>query len=679
MDQPAPPTRIELAIGGMSCAACAARLEKQLNKTPGVQNARVNFATERATLTAAPQVTPQILAGVVAKTGFTATPVTQPAPDDHGREALELAAAFALALPLWAGMVWPLPAWLALCLASLSQSWLAARFYRGAWASLRAGAANMDVLIALGTTAAYGLSLHNFLTTGPLYFDSAVSIIAFIRLGKFLESRIKRQTASALTGLKSLAPANAHLQGGGDIPAATLQPGQIIEIRPAERIPADGLITQGRALIDESLLTGESRPLAKSPGDALLAGALNLDGLLCLRVTARPGEHFIDHLARLVADAQAAKPPFQRLADRIATWFVPLVLALAALTFTGWWLHGAPPARALIVAVSVLVIACPCALGLATPAAILAATLAAAKRGIVLREPAALERAAKIDHMVFDKTGTLTTGALSLAKTECFAIPEPEALSLAAALAAANPHPLSAALRRPGIAAPPDFTLIPGQGVLGTIGGVSYLLGSAHLIPQAPPRPGATFLAREHGPTLAAFTFTDELRPHVPATLARLKTMGITPLILTGDTEAATRALGLDTALIASATPEQKLAAIRALQAQGHAVAMLGDGINDLAALAGADLALSLATATDAAQDSAALLLLRPDPALAAEALSLARAAWLVLWQGLAWALLYNVIAIPAAMAGLLSPGLAAAAMAASSLSVLGNALRLRH
>ncbi len=679
MDHSPPSPRIELAIEGMSCAACAARLEKQLNKTPGVRDARVNFATERASLTATPQITLQTLAEVVAKAGFTATPIAQPAPARHGREAFELAAAFALALPLWAGMVWPLPAWVALALASLAQIWLAARFYRGAYAALRAGGADMDVLIALGTSAAYGLSLHDFLTTGPLYFDSAVSIIAFIRLGKFLETRIKRQTASALTSLKSLAPAIAHLPGGADIAAAALCPGQTIEIRPAERIPADGVITQGRALIDESLLTGESRPLAKSPGDPLLTGALNLDGLLQLRVTAPPGEHFIDHLARLVADAQAAKPPFQRLADRLAAWFVPSVLLLSGLTFAGWWLHGATPAHALIVAVSVLVIACPCALGLATPAAILAATLAAAKRGIVLREPAALERAAKIDTMVLDKTGTLTSGALTLATTECFGIPEPEALTLAAALAAANPPPLGRALARPDMPAPPDFTLIPGQGVRATIGGVPYLLGSARLIPHAPARPGATYLARENGPVLAAFTFTDTLRPHVPATLARLKTMGITPLILTGDTESATRALGLDAAIIASASPEQKLAAIRALQAQGHAVAMLGDGINDLAALAGADLSLSLATATDAAQDSAALLLLRPDPALAAEALSLARAAWRVLWQGLAWALIYNIIALPAAALGLLSPGLAAAAMAASSLSVLGNALRLRH
>jgi Cu+-exporting ATPase len=415
----------------------------------------------------------------------------------------------------------------------------------------------------------------------------------------------------------------------------------------------------------------------------LLAGTLNLDAVLRLRVTSPAGENFLDRMARLIEAAQVEKPRVQRLADQVAAVFVPVVLAIALLTFALWHLHGASLPVAVINAVSVLVIACPCAMGLATPAAILAGTGAGARNGILFRDADALQAAAHIDTLVFDKTGTLTKGAPQLVHMEVLgSVPAARVREIAASLAAADTHPLSAALRLPDVAAAERAQALPGKGIRGVVDGRVYVLGSAALVPGAEmPADGASwsYLAEESGPALAGFAFTDTLRPGVQEAMARLRARGLRLLLLTGDRREAAEALGLGLDIIAGADPAKKLDVIRDLRAAGHRVAMLGDGINDAAALAAANVGLAMGNGADTAIEAADISLLRPEPLLAVGALDLAKKTWVVLVQGLFWAMIYNLIGIPAAALGLLNPMLAGGAMAASSLCVLGNALRLRH
>jgi Cu+-exporting ATPase len=684
MDQGILPQRtVDLAIGGMSCASCVGRVEKVLRRVPGVGEVSVNLALERAHVRAGPAASDAALIAAVETGGFRASLVATEHPTAGPRESLRLAAGFALGLPVLAGMVVPVPTVLQLVLASIIQLWLGARFYRGGFAALRGGGANMDVLVALGTSAAWGISVWDFWAGGPLYFESAVAIILLVRLGKMLEGQAKREAASAIAALGKLRPDRAHRAGGGDVPLAAILPGDEIELRPGERVPVDGEILAGAASIDESPVTGEALPLPRGPGAQLLAGSLNLDGVLRLRVTSAPGESFLDRMARLIEAAQAQKPRVQILVDRVAAVFVPVVLVLALATLGGWLLHGAPLAVAVINAVSVLVIACPCALGLATPAAILAGTGAGARNGILFRDADALQAAAHIDFFVFDKTGTLTTGTPQLDQVLVLgALPAPRVRKIAAALAAADSHPLSVALRLPGIAPAEELRALPGQGLRGTVDGQVFLLGSAALVPGVTaPADGASwsYLAEEGGAVLAGFAFSDILRPTARAAVTRLQAQGLGVLVLTGDRREAAEALGLGAKIIAGAGPDAKLQTIRALRADGHRVAMLGDGINDAAALAAADLGLAMGRGADTAAAAADVLLLRPEPLLALGALDLAAKTWRLLLQGLVWAVAYNLLLIPAAAFGFLNPMLAGAAMAASSLCVLGNALRLRH
>ncbi len=690
MDHPvAPPRTIDLAIGGMTCASCVSRVEKALAKVPGVQSVAVNLASESAHLLAEPGTSLESLTAAVTRAGYTATPRAQARPRAHRRETLELLAAILLSAPLFAAMLFPVPGWLQLLLATLMQFWLGARFYIAGFKALRARAANMDVLVALGTTAAYGLSLWDFLATGPLYFESSAAIITFIRLGKFLETRVKREAAGAIASLNGLRPALAHVPGRGDVPVQALIPGDEVELRPGERVPADGLILTGASSLDESPLTGESLPVARAAGEALLAGALNLDGVLRLRVTSRAGESFLDRIARLIEAAQASKARVQHLADRVAAVFVPVIIGIAALTFAGWLLHGASLAGAIINAVSVLVIACPCALGLATPAAILAGTGAAARLGILLRNADAIETAAHVDMVVFDKTGTLTSGQPRLTDIPFLSgISRARALDIAAALAASDTHPLAAALRQPSPPQAEAVRILPGRGVAGMVAGQRYLLGSAALmadaggiVPALASTATLSYLARADGTCLAAFAFADTLRPSARAAITRLQAMGIGVMLLSGDREAAVQSVAQELGigqLVAHATPEQKIAAIQALRAAGHTAAMVGDGVNDAPALAAASLGMAMGQGADAAIEAADISLLRPDLALVPTALALSRQTWRVLWQGLFWASIYNLIGIPAAALGLLSPTIAGAAMAASSVCVVANALRLR-
>ncbi|MDE1895964.1 MAG: cation-translocating P-type ATPase, partial [Rhodospirillales bacterium] len=469
MDQVAISTKnTELAIGGMTCASCVARVEKVLKRVPGVQSVSVNLATERAHIVAGSGVSLAVLEEAVAKAGYTASPAETPQPSHAKRELIELLAAAVLSAPVVLAMAVPVPGWLQLLCATLVQFWLGARFYRAGFLAAKAGSGNMDLLVALGTSAAYGLSVWDFFAGGPLYFESAVAVIALVRLGKYLEGRAKREAAKSISGLQKLRPEQAHLAAGGDVPVAKLQPGDEILIRPGERVPVDGEVMAGESSVDESPVTGEALPQPRGPGAKLLAGTLNLDGVLRLRVTAAPGESFLDRMARLIDQAQSAKPRVQRLADRVSAWFVPVVLVLAAITFAAWLLYGASIAHAIICAVSVLVIACPCALGLATPAAIMAGTGAAAKAGILFRDADALEAAANIDVLAFDKTGTLTTGQPQLAAVKMLGgLDEVRLRSIAAALAAEDTHPLSIPLRQNNVQPAANFKSLPGKGVQG--------------------------------------------------------------------------------------------------------------------------------------------------------------------------------------------------------------------
>jgi Cu+-exporting ATPase len=683
--------RVELSIGGMTCASCVSRVEKSLGRVPGVESVSVNLASETAEVRAENLATLVDLIAAVKRAGYTATARADAVPYDGKRELFELAAAFVLSAPLLLGMALHFPGWVGVALATPVQFWLGARFYIAGFKALRAGTGNMDLLVALGTSAAYFLSLMDFFAGGPLYFESSAVLITLIRLGKFLEGRAKRDAAKAITGLAALRPAMAHVVGGGNTKLAALRLGDVVEVRPGERVPADGVITEGAGNLDESHVTGESLPVLRAPGATVLAGALNLDAVLRLRLSTGPGESLLDRMGRLIGEAQASKPQVQRLADRVAAVFVPVVLVMAAVTFGGWLLHGAAVSAAVINAVSVLVIACPCALGLATPAAIMAGTGVAAKYGILIRNADALEHAAKVNFVVFDKTGTLTEGKPRLLDVAVLGdLPREAVLAIAAALAAGDTHPLSAALRREGAVAASGLRALPGRGVEGSVGGARYILGSARLVedaggtvPAVAAVKGATlsYLATASGAVLAAFSFADTARPGAAALVARLKTMGCGMMMLSGDRKEAAEAIGTELGIekvISGASPEQKLAEI-GLQRGSRIVAMVGDGVNDAPALAAADVGIAIGGGADVAIETADISLLRAEPLLVADALLLSRFIWRVLLQGLFWAVIYNAIGIPLAAFGLLSPMVAGGAMAASSVCVLANALRLRN
>jgi Cu+-exporting ATPase len=690
MDQIVGTQVFDLAIGGMTCASCVSRVEKSLAKVPGVTSVAVNLATETAHLQGTAGTELAALVHAVEDAGYTATARGQAAPRTGHRETWELAASAALSVPLLLGMVLHLPGWLEFTLATPVQFWLGARFYIAGFKALRAGTGNMDLLVALGTSAAYFLSLFDFAAgSGPLYFESSAVVITLIRLGKYLEGRAKRDAVKAVSGLTKLRPAMAHIPGRQDVPIAALKRGDVVELRPGERVPVDGILLGGAGNFDESHITGESMAVLHETGAQVLAGALNLDAVLQMRVTSKPGETLLDRMARLIDAAQSSKPQVQRLADRIAAVFVPIVLVIALLTFGGWMLAGAHAATAIINAVSVLVIACPCALGLATPAAILAGTGVAAKYGILIRNADSLAQGARIDLVVFDKTGTLTLGKPSLSDVALFGgAARDEVLNIAAALAAADTHPLSVALRKTGIAAGENVRALPGRGVEGNVAGTRYILGSRRLIKDAGGMvPTANFgaasvsyLALADGTVLAAFAFNDTVRPGAKEAVARLIKMGCKVMMLSGDRQASAAAIGRQAGIadiIAEASPEQKLKLIDAKRAAGQVVAMVGDGVNDAPALAAADVGIAIGSGADVAIETADIALLRPAPMLVADAIDLSRKTWAILRQGLFWAMIYNLVGIPLAAFGVLSPMIAGGAMAASSVCVLGNALRL--
>jgi Cu+-exporting ATPase len=706
-----PTQRVTLGVEGMSCASCTARVEQALAALPDVVEARASLAAEAATLLVLQGFRAEDAAAALRRAGYGLRGSEAEAASRGASDTPWLVALALLAAPFLVGMAgmalgrhWMPDGWVQLALATPIQLVFGARFYRGGLAALRAGTGNMDLLVAIGTSAAYLLSLYMLLTGHDdhhLYFEASSLIIAFVWLGRALERRAKRATGAAIADLLALAPKQARrLRDDGseeDIPAEFLRADDRVAMRPGERIPADGIVTDGRAGVDEAALTGESRPVEKNPGDAVSTGTIALDGRIVLRVTAIGGETRLARVAALVAAAQSSRAPVQKLVDRVSAVFVPVALGIAALTLAAWLAAGAEAEAAIIAAVSVLVIACPCALGLATPAAIMAGVGAAARAGILVRDADALERAARIRLVAFDKTGTLTEGRPRLAALHpAPGVARDWALAAAARLQAASEHPLARALAEasPGAAPADAFRALPGRGVEGVVDGRALALGSPRLLAErgADATPLADAAAAEaaagrtlawliaDGRALALLAFEDGLRDGAADAVAALHARGIGTLLLSGDHPAAARAaaalLGV-TEAEGALLPEDKQARIAALTAAGRHVAMVGDGVNDAPALAAAECGIAMGSGTDVAIAAAHVTLLRPDPRLVPAALDLARATRRTVGRNLFWAFCFNTIGIPVAAFGALSPAVAGAAMAASSLMVLGNALLL--
>lgn len=718
---------VTLAIGGMTCASCVARVEKALLKVPGVASASVNLATERATIKYSPQTTPQDLIDAIARAGYDARlPATQaPAQPERSRlpDWWPVALSAALTLPLIVPMIgnalglhWMLPGWLQLALATPVQFWLGARFYRGGWKALKARTGNMDLLVALGTSAAYGLSAYLLLfhrdaaMRGHLYFEAGAAVITLVLLGKYLEARAKRQTTAAIRALSALKPETARVRRDGgelEVPLEAVRVGDLVVVRPGERIPVDGEVREGQSYVDESLLTGESLPVAKKPGDRVTGGAVNAEGMLLIMTRAIGAETTLARIIRMVENAQAAKAPIQHLVDRVSAIFVPIVVAIAVVTLLGWGMVNGDWTQAVLNAVAVLVIACPCALGLATPTAIMVGTGVAARYGILIKDAEALEIAHGVKTVVFDKTGTLTAGRPAVVALEPARGNAQDVLRLAAQVQQGSEHPLARAVldraHAEGITvdAARSVKALPGRGVEAALEDGSLLyLGSTRLLgelgidadglrprAEALERQGRTisWLARVDGEArelLGLIAFGDELKPSAAKAVARLHELGIASVMLTGDTqgsaEAVARSLNIDS-YRAQVLPQDKADEIAKLRQEGRRVAMVGDGVNDAPALAAADVGIAMATGTDVAMHTAGITLMRGEPLLVPEAIDISRRTYSKIRQNLFWAFIYNVVGIPLAAFGVLSPIIAGAAMAFSSFSVVSNALLLRR
>ncbi|MDG9881223.1 heavy metal translocating P-type ATPase [Pseudomonas sp. GD04058] len=714
----------DLPIGGMTCASCAGRVERALKKVPGVQSVSVNLANERAHIETAPGLEGNTLIAAVERAGYSASLAQSETAsrDDSERrlrnERWAVALAVLLALPLVLpmllqpfGISWMLPAWAQFALATPVQFILGARFYVAAWKAVRAGAGNMDLLVALGTSAGYGLSLYEWSRAMPgmmphLYFEASAVVIALVLLGKYLESRAKRQTASAIRALEALRPERAVQVVDGverDVPISVLRLEDLVLVKPGERFPVDGEVVEGQSHADEALISGESLPVPKRPGDRVTGGAINGEGRLLVRTLALGTETVLARIIRLVEDAQAAKAPIQKLVDRVSQVFVPAVLVLALVTLVGWWLAGAPLEVALINAVAVLVIACPCALGLATPTAIMAGTGVAARHGILIKDAEALERAHAVNRVVFDKTGTLTSGSPRIVHQHAMDGDDAGLLQLAGALQRGSEHPLAKAVldacaeRNLNVPDIRDSQSLTGRGIAGTLDERALALGNRRLLDESGLQPGA--LADDakaweaEGRTLSwlietapqprvlgLFAFGDSLKPGAEQAVRQLAQTNITSHLLTGDNRGSAsvvaRALGIDD-VHAEVLPADKAAHVASLKASG-VVAMVGDGINDAPALAAADIGIAMGGGTDVAMQAAGITLMRGDPRLVPAALDISRKTYAKIRQNLFWAFIYNLIGIPLAAFGLLNPVLAGAAMALSSVSVVSNALLLK-
>ncbi|WP_223596472.1 heavy metal translocating P-type ATPase [Pseudomonas sp. A-R-19] len=718
-----PQQSLELSIDGMTCASCVGRVERALAKVPGVKSVSVNLANERAHLELLGQIDPQSLIAAVSKAGYSASvweaehPLTDNQQQRLHRERLALIMAIALALPLVLPMLlqpfgvhWMLPAWAQFALATPVQFIFGARFYVAAWKAVRAGAGNMDLLVALGTSAGYGLSLYEWATAAGrmphLYFEASAVVIALVLLGKYLESRAKRQTASAIRALEALRPERAIRVIDGreqEVAISALRLDDLVMVKPGERFPVDGEVIEGQSHADEALISGESLPVPKQPGDKVTGGAINGEGRMLVRTQALGAETVLARIIRLVEDAQAAKAPIQKLVDKVSQVFVPTVLLIALATLIGWWLYGAPMETALINAVAVLVIACPCALGLATPTAIMAGTGVAARYGILIKDAEALERAHEVSAVVFDKTGTLTSGAPRIAHLSAVDGNEASLLQLAGALQRGSEHPLAKAVldacaeRHLQVADISDSQSLTGRGIAGTLEGRRLALGNRRLLEDSGLDAGAlansAIAWEKQGRTLSwlieqspepqvlgLFAFGDTLKPGALQAVQQLSARNISSHLLTGDNRGSAKvvaeALGIQD-VHAEVLPADKAATVATLKETG-VVAMVGDGINDAPALAAADIGIAMGGGTDVAMHAAGITLMRGDPRLVPAALEISRKTYAKIRQNLFWAFVYNLIGIPLAAFGFLNPVLAGAAMALSSVSVVSNALLLK-
>jgi P-type Cu+ transporter len=727
---------IELAIGGMTCASCANRIERKLNKLDGV-TATVNYATEKAKVTFADDMDPSTLVEQVEAAGYTATLPRKPEPVEADDPLLSLRqrliGSLVLTVPIIALAMIPALQftywqWISLTLAAPVVVWAAWPFHRAAWTNLRHGAATMDTLISMGTLAAFAWSVyallfgsagepgmtHPFELTieriagdGNIYLEVAAGVTTAILAGRYFEARSKRRAGAALRALLELGAKDvAVLRDGREerVPVERLAVGDLFVVRPGEKIATDGVIESGSSAVDASMLTGESVPVEVGPGDTVVGATVNAGGRLVVRATRIGSDTQLAQMAKLVEEAQTGKAAVQRLADRISGVFVPIVIALAIGTLAFWLGAGGSVAAAFTAAVAVLIIACPCALGLATPTALLVGTGRGAQLGILIKGPEVLESTRRVDTVVLDKTGTVTAGRMSLVDVHVAGgVAEDEVLRLAGALENASEHPIAAAIARGAservgdLPSTEGFTNVEGLGVQGVVDGHAVIVGRTALLESwsqhlTPALAEAKAAAEEQGRTAVAvgwdgearavLVVADTVKPTSAEAIGQLRAMGLTPVLLTGDNEAAARAVAAEVGIdevIAEVLPKDKVAVVKRLQAQGKVVAMVGDGVNDAAALAQADLGLAMGTGTDAAIEASDLTLVRGDLRAAADAIRLSRQTLRTIKGNLFWAFAYNLAALPLAAAGLLNPLIAGAAMAFSSVFVVGNSLRLRR
>lgn len=717
-----------LDITGMTCGSCSNRVEKALLKVPGVISAEVNLALETAQvkgqsrqLESEQLIKAVIDAGYQAKVIFANTSISG-AISPKLTSGWPVLYAMLLSLPMfvamvtqWMGYHWIITPWLQWALATPVQFWLGWRFYKAAWSAIKAGAGNMDLLVALGTSAAYGLSVYLWFSPSHhamqhLYFESSSIVISLVLLGKWLESLAKQKTTAAIRALNALRPERASVLRDGKellLAISQVQVGDLIMVRPGERVAVDGHVTEGQSQVDESLVTGESLPVLKKLGDQVTGGALNGDGLLYVRTSAVGAESVLSRIVRLVESAQAKKAPVQRLVDKVSAVFVPTVIVIALMTFLAWGFLGGDWQQAILNAVAVLVIACPCALGLATPTAIMVGTGVAAQHGVLIKDAEALELAHAIKVVAFDKTGTLTEGSPQLLGVYPALGTAEELLLLAASLQAGSEHPLAKAVltvaQKEGLQLIPAQNLqaLAGRGVRAKVGEQQLHLGNASLMAdlgvdvalfntqsvalEAEGKSLSWLCQATLGRTptlLGMLAFGDTLKPSAKSAILRLQHLGIETVLISGDNQGSTNAIANQVGIslvYAKVLPADKANIIMELKQGGGLVAMVGDGLNDAPALAAADIGIAMSTGTDVAMHAAGITLMQGDPALVADAIEISRLTYAKIRQNLFWAFIYNVVGIPLAAMGYLNPVIAGAVMALSSFCVVSNALLLKY